>query len=104
VRELRNAVARLAVFPDLVHDVLDGLHPGPGAGSTAKLPPLGALLTLPLREAREQVVAQFEEAYVGAKLAEAGGNIARAGAAMGVSRQFAHRLVERLGLREKPDS
>jgi DNA-binding NtrC family response regulator len=104
VRELRNAVARLAVFPDLVHDTLDPLHAGSGVGSPGAMPPLGALLALPLREAREQVVAQFEEAYVGAKLAEAGGNIARAGAAMGVSRQFAHRLVERLGLKDKPES
>jgi DNA-binding NtrC family response regulator len=98
VRELRNAVARLAVFPELVHDVLDGAGVGPQSA-----PPLGALLELPLREAREQVVAQFEAAYVGAKLAGAGGNIARAGAAMGVSRQFAHRLVERLGQRDKPE-
>jgi two-component system, NtrC family, response regulator GlrR len=101
VRELRNAVARLAVFPDLVHDALDVARSPSGAANQA---PLGALLALPLREAREQVVAQFEEAYVRAKLAEAGGNIARAGAAMGVSRQFAHRLVERLGLRDKRET
>jgi len=101
VRELRNAVARLAVFPDLVHDVLDAAGPGAKGSADSKTPPFGALLALPLREAREQIVAQFEEAYVGAKLAEAGGNVARAGVAMGVSRQFAHRLVERLGLRDK---
>ena len=98
VRELRNAVARLAVFPDLVHGVFDG---SPGSAGLHARPPLGSLLGLPLREAREQVVAQFEEAYVGAKLTEAGGNVARAGVAMGVSRQFAHRLVERLGLRAR---
>ena len=101
VRELRNAVARLAVFPDMMRDALDGVGSGPS--SPHPRAPLGALLGLPLREAREQVVAQFEEAYVGAKLTEAGGNIARAGAAMGVSRQFAYRLIERLGLRPKPD-
>lgn len=97
VRELRNTVARLAVFPDSLGEMLDASR----AESTAPEMALGALASLPLREAREQVVARFEEAYVGAKLAEAGGNIARAGAAMGVSRQFAHRLAERLGLLRK---
>jgi DNA-binding NtrC family response regulator len=102
VRELRNAIARLAVFPDLVKEVLDGA--GARGGDARIALPLGGLLDLPLREAREQVVAQFEEAYVGAKLAEARGNIARAGISMGVSRQFAHRLVERLGLRDAPEA
>jgi transcriptional regulator with PAS, ATPase and Fis domain len=99
VRELRNVVARLAVFPDLAHGALDGVASPPASPGARSL---GALLHLPLREARECVRDQFEEAYVRVKLDEAGGNVARAAAAMGVSRQFAHRLVERLGLRSKP--
>jgi transcriptional regulator with PAS, ATPase and Fis domain len=101
VRELRNAVARLAVFPDQVHELLDRGASGSSPRGPTNPEPLGPLLGLPLREAREQIVARFEEAYVKAKLAAAGGNIARAGVAMGVSRQFAHRLVERLGLNPK---
>jgi transcriptional regulator with PAS, ATPase and Fis domain len=101
VRELRNAVARLAVFPDLVRvrELLDPAAASSPPASTLAPGSLGGLLALPLREAREQVVAQFEGAYVRAKLSAAKGNVARAGVAMGVSRQFAHRLVERLGLK-----
>ena len=101
VRELRNAVARLAVFPELVHDLFE--RDAPGAQGLTGPGSIGGLTHLGLREAREQVVEQFELAYVRAKLHEAGGNIARAGVAMGVSRQFAHRLVQRLGLQTKPE-
>jgi transcriptional regulator of acetoin/glycerol metabolism len=35
------------------------------------------------------------------KLRESGGNVARAAASMGVSRQLVHRLMERYGIRSK---
>ena len=54
-----------------------------------------ALLRLPLREARQQVVERFEQAYVAAQLEAHGGNVTRAAEAVGVSRQFLHRLIER---------
>ncbi|NUO53386.1 MAG: sigma 54-interacting transcriptional regulator [Polyangiaceae bacterium] len=95
VRELRNTVARLILFPTSV----------PASGPTSARPGAfdgnaqgAALLGLPLREAREVMVEQFERAYIGAKLGEHGGNVSRAAEAMGVSRQFLHRLLERYGI------
>jgi DNA-binding NtrC family response regulator len=96
VRELRNTVARLILFPTS--------GPAPGAPSPSRPSPFdgggqgGALLGLPLREAREVMVEQFERAYIAAKLGEHGGNVSRAAEAMGVSRQFLHRLLERYGI------
>jgi DNA-binding NtrC family response regulator len=60
---------------------------------------LGALLRLPLREAREMVLEQFERRYVAIKLREHGGNISRAADAIGVSRQLVHRLIDRYDLK-----
>jgi DNA-binding NtrC family response regulator len=54
-----------------------------------------ALLRLPLREARQQIVERFEQAYIEAQLKAHGGNVTRAAEAVGVSRQFLHRLMER---------
>lgn len=86
VRELKNAVARLALFPDapLVDDV----------GHSAETD----VHSLPLKEARDLVVERFETKYIERKLADAGGNVSKAAAEMGVSRQFLHRLIERYGI------
>jgi DNA-binding NtrC family response regulator len=84
---------RLVLFPE--SGVL-ALQDGVGAveGGPSRLP-----LHLPLREAREQVVEEFERVYVVAKLAESSGNVSRAADAMGVSRQFLHRLMGRYDVR-----
>jgi transcriptional regulator with PAS, ATPase and Fis domain len=89
VRELRNTVARLLLFPHLGSGVFDDVAPGAG----------GLPFRLPLREAREQVMQEFEHVYVTAKLREHGGNVSRAAEAMGVSRQLVHRLMGRHGIR-----
>jgi transcriptional regulator with PAS, ATPase and Fis domain len=88
VRELKNTLARLILFPHLGHEAFD--H---GARTSALPTHLG------LREAREQVVEEFEQAYLLAKLREHAGNVSRAADAMGVSRQFVHRLMDRYGIR-----
>jgi transcriptional regulator with PAS, ATPase and Fis domain len=85
VRELRNALARMIVFQDAGQEALDA----PGAGGP------DALLRLPLREARQQVIERFERTYIEAQLKAHGGNVTRAAEAVGVSRQFLHRLMER---------
>jgi two-component system response regulator GlrR len=85
VRELRNALARMIVFQEAGQTTLDA--PG-GEGPDA-------LLRLPLREARQQVIERFEQAYIEAQLKAHGGNVTRAAEAVGVSRQFLHRLMER---------
>jgi transcriptional regulator with PAS, ATPase and Fis domain len=89
VRELRNTVSRLLLFPHLGQQAFDPVVTAPG----------GLPTHLPLRQAREQVVEEFEQAYLVAKLREHNGNVSRAAEAMGVSRQFVHRMLEKYGIR-----
>lgn len=90
VRELRNTITRLLLFPEGV-----ALEQGPRGPGTS---PLSAVNHLPLREAREIVVERFEQQYLAERLAQCGGNVSRAAEAIGVSRQFLHRLLERHGI------
>jgi DNA-binding NtrC family response regulator len=120
VRELRNMVSRVVLFPHLVEDIApasppsNGVAPSPvsepsaspGASApspSSASPSLASLFESPLREAREIVVAEFERKYLVHRLRRAGGNIARAARAMGVSRQFAHRLVVQHGIKAEDD-
>ncbi len=91
VRELRNTITRLMLFPE---------RPGFDAIPTATAQPAAqpSVMHLPLREARDLVVEQFEQQYLTSRLAEHNGNVSRAAEAMGVSRQFLHRLLERHGI------
>jgi transcriptional regulator with PAS, ATPase and Fis domain len=97
VRELRNTVARLILFPHMGEEAIDQLAAARTGGSEG----LGAVLKLPLREAREAVVEQFERSYLSAKLREHAGNVSRAAESMQVSRQFLHRLLDRYGIRRE---
>lgn len=109
VRELRNVVARLVLFPDLSLDLLSSNPVGEAGRPEAPSPTrpggeadrLGALLGMPLPAAREMVMERFEHRYLTAKLAQHGGNISRAADAMGVSRQLVHRLLDRYGIKAK---
>jgi hypothetical protein len=55
-------------------------------------------LDLPLKAAREVVVASFERRYIQAKIAAAGGNMTHAASSMGISRQYLYRLLEQHAL------
>ncbi len=112
VRELRNTVSRLLLFPEMVasslagQSALSGAPPSPSNPPPAPPPGGGpgekdALLELPLPEARELVMEQFERRYVTERLGRHAGNVSRAAEAMGISRQLLHRLIERYGLRAK---
>ncbi len=92
VRELRNTITRLLIFPEAPS--FDDVRHAPRAGAQS----FQQVAHLPLREAREIVVEQFEQQYLAARLAQAGGNVSRAAEAIGVSRQFLHRLLERHGI------
>jgi len=94
VRELRNAVARLVLFPDLGQGAWAPTM-APGSVSSS----LGPLVNKTLKEAREEVVEQFERAYLAEKLKAHGGSVSRAADSMGVSRQFLHRLLDRYGMK-----
>jgi DNA-binding NtrC family response regulator len=54
---------------------------------------------LPLRDARDRLIEDFEAEYVRRALQEAGGQVTKAADAAGVSRQFFYRLMEKYGLR-----
>jgi DNA-binding NtrC family response regulator len=93
VRELRNTVARLVLFPHLGHEAIDTDSPAVApAAATAEL------CRLPLREARAIVVEQFERSYLITRLREHDGRVPRAAEAMGISRQFLHRLLDEYGI------
>jgi two-component system response regulator GlrR len=93
VRELKNAVTRLSVLPD--PEMALEFHGVEGEVRHE----FDAILGLPWRDAREQIVDRFEASFLAAKLREHQGNVARAAASMGISRQLVHRLMTRHGLR-----
>jgi transcriptional regulator with PAS, ATPase and Fis domain len=114
VRELRNVLARLVLFPELLHEMFTSATStfkttsdnGPTTTEeSAKTPDedaqLGRFLELTLPEAREAVLEELERKYVAAKLRQYDGNISRAAEAMGVSRQLLHRLLDKHGMRAK---
>jgi transcriptional regulator with PAS, ATPase and Fis domain len=96
VRELRNFIERSVSlgFPS----------PAPVA-ETGLAPEVGALVPvhLPLKEAREAWINQFEEVYVRALLERTGNNVTRAAALAGVSRRFLQRTMVRIGIRSSAD-
>ena len=89
VRELRHLLARLVLLPDA-----DLSHLGKNApkASTAASP------DLPLREARENVVEEFERSYLSALLKRERGDLARVAARAGVAESYLARLLSRHGL------
>lgn len=97
VRELRNMVARLVLFGE------EALPPASaGRVSQVSSPPSSEPVSfsgLKLGEAREKVLEDFEKRYIAKRLSEHAGNVTRAAEAMGVSRQYLHKLMDRYGLR-----
>ena len=104
VRQLRNAVERMAVLapgkeltPDLLPPEITGAGPGamPAGGSAAgggegPAAPAG----LPLKEA----VLEFKREYIRSALDECGGNQRKAAERLGLQRTFLNRLIKELGL------
>lgn len=85
VRELRNLVARLVLFPEELPHFAE-------VGVSSRID------ALPLREARDFVVADFERRYIEAQLQKAAGNVSRAAEKMGISRQLLHRMMKQYGM------
>ncbi len=84
VRELRNVVARLLLFPEEASSILAPPASGPsdavdGAGRRLEG------LDLPLKAARELVVASFERRYIKAKVVSAERNMTQAVSSAGIS-------------------
>jgi two-component system nitrogen regulation response regulator NtrX len=99
VRQLRNAVEWMLIMapgepgspigieglpPELTNSATSGMDPNAN----------GELVSMPLREAREQ----FERAYLQAQLQRFGGNISRTANFVGMERSALHRKLKTLGL------
>ncbi len=95
VRELKNAVTRA-----LSHGSVDPRAQAPSRSAAVN----GKVdLSVPLKEAREQLSEAFEEAYLREALAETGGNVTHAARIAGVNRKFIQRAVQRFQLRAVDD-
>jgi len=103
VRELRNAVARRIALGDL-GELANMPSPPPSAGGPAAVHQVGAhgdsiaailALELPLADARQRTLAEFEQRYVERILDQHGGNVTRAAAAAGITRRQLQRLKAR---------
>ena len=107
VRQLENAVERAMVLargdeltPDLFEDRLpaqapvDGLRPS-AAGDRIEAP----LLDKSYRDAKAEVVGRFSRAYIEARLAQTGGNIAEAARRSGQERPNFRKLMKRFGVK-----
>jgi two-component system, NtrC family, response regulator GlrR len=98
VRELKNVVTRLVLFGD-VREAFDDAGMS-AAGSPHRIASsFRALLGLGLRDARDEMIAEFERWFVSEKLKAASGSVSGAAQAMGVSRQFLHRLMSRYAIK-----
>ena len=105
VRELRNAVARRIALGDLADDAAVGAggaalaaplsaHLGAVHAVTGKGDSIAAILALelPLVEARQRMIDEFDQRYVERVLERHGGNVTRASAAAGVGRRHLQRM------------
>ncbi|GBD41695.1 Nitrogen regulation protein NR(I) [bacterium HR39] len=101
VRQLENAVEWALIMAQGEPGTPirpEDLPPDLGHGTLAAMDPAanGALLALPLREAREE----FERAYLRAQLQRFGGNVSRTAQFVGMERSALHRKLKALGLHD----
>jgi len=96
VRELENCVRRAVVFSEGPLVTAGDLQIEGASGPEIAWPE--RLLEAPVGEARAEVVAAFEAAYVEAALRAAGGNVAEAARRAGVPRKSFWRIAKRVGL------
>jgi DNA-binding NtrC family response regulator len=94
VRELRNSIERSVALGVLDEAAPirseDASEPEALSAIDARVP-----LELPLKDARDAWMDQFETVYVAAMLERTGGNLTRAAELAGVSRRFLQRLIAR---------
>jgi DNA-binding NtrC family response regulator len=101
VRELRNVIGRaLSLAPGatrLVPSMLTLTHEGPPPTAEEALqapPPAEG----DFHQAKEQLIARWERAYLTELLQRAEGNVARAARRSGIDRPYLHRLLKKHGL------
>ena len=98
VRQLRNNVERLLILaggepgsPITLDSLPSGVAPEGQSGGEAGSE---KLISLPLRDAREQ----FEREYLVAQISRFGGNISRTASFIGMERSALHRKLKSLGV------
>jgi two-component system nitrogen regulation response regulator NtrX len=102
VRQLRNVVERTVILTprerlgrieaDMLPDEISG-------GSLGGDSPMGTLMGVPLREAREH----FEREYLKVQIRRFSGNISRTASFIGMERSALHRKLKLLGMAERGD-
>ncbi|MCX5744612.1 MAG: hypothetical protein NT062_19145, partial [Proteobacteria bacterium] len=116
VRELRNVIERavlLAETPETEESLRRGPAPAPRSDvSSISVTPSGTHtataadasmtvpvdVSLPFKQAKQDVVAEFERRYISRLLAQHDGNISAAARAAGIDRMSIHKMLHRLGL------
>lgn len=100
VRELYNTIARHLALGELAGDMIgDGLRGlSEPAENAAKGDYIDEIVSrrLPLPEARQHVLDEFERRYIDAALSDTGGNVTKAAQASGVGRRYFHLIRARL--------
>jgi DNA-binding NtrC family response regulator len=96
VRELRNAVARHRALGDLLQTAPSaGEDPADGHPVSTDFLERILALNLPIIQARQQMIEEFEQRYIERVLASHDGNVAKAAAASGIARRHFQRLKAR---------
>ncbi len=90
VRELQGGVIRSDDLPFIVES-------GSAVGSGARITPQFSVADGPYHEAREQVIAEFERAYLISVVDRADGNMSKAARMAGVDRTTLYRLMQKHG-------
>jgi DNA-binding NtrC family response regulator len=103
VRELRNALARAVTLaqgktPPTFDQLVFNLGPVSSSPSTIGAEFPGVSTNAPYKEAKEQLLASFEQIYVAALLDRHRGHVTKAAAAAGISRKHLHELIRKLDL------
>lgn len=101
VRELRSTVARHLALGELAD--LSTEEPAEGVEPVSVDQIIEQALTLPLGEARQRVVVEFERRYVRRVLDRHSGNVTHAAESAGVARRYFQILKARLEKRRKED-
>ena len=102
VRELRNALERHAALGEpLAYERVASTDAERAApASVAALASID--VKQPLRTAKQNLVQEFERAYIEQQLAACGGNVSECARRSGMDRMSIHRIIQRLGLRSDP--
>lgn len=91
VRELRNAIERAVLMSEPPRP------DGPRVSSAPRhgVPPMTVDVARPFKEQKQELIGQFERAYVTALLAQTGGNMAAAARRANIDRMYLYKLLAR---------